>query len=98
MTTTLDALAPLHADMRHWRRDIHAHPELGFQESRTAGLVADKLAALGLQVTRGVGKTGVVGTLRAGTSARARSAFAPTWTRCRSPRPTPSSTARATPA
>ncbi len=70
MTTTLDALAPLHADMRHWRRDIHAHPELGFQESRTAGLVADKLEALGLQVTRGVGKTGVVGTLRAGTSTR----------------------------
>jgi len=70
MTTTLDALIPLHADMRHWRRDIHAHPELGFQESRTAGLVADKLAALGLQVTRGVGKTGVVGTLRAGTSQR----------------------------
>ncbi len=71
MTTTLDALAPLHADMRAWRRDIHAHPELGFQESRTAALVADKLQALGLQVTRGVGKTGVVGTLRVGESQRA---------------------------
>ena len=71
MTTTPDTLAPLHADMRAWRRDIHAHPELGFQESRTAALVADKLQALGLQVTRGVGKTGVVGTLRAGSSARA---------------------------
>jgi len=72
MTTILpDTLAPLHADMRSWRRDIHAHPELGFQESRTAALVADKLQALGLQVTRGVGKTGVVGTLRAGKSNRA---------------------------
>jgi hippurate hydrolase len=70
MTTTPDTLALLHADMRAWRRDIHAHPELGFQESRTAGLVADKLEALGLQVTRGVGKTGVVATLRAGRSTR----------------------------
>jgi hippurate hydrolase len=70
MTTTIDALAPLHADMRSWRRDIHAHPELGFQESRTAALVAGQLEALGLQVTRGVGKTGVVGTLRAGSSSR----------------------------
>ena len=66
MTTTLDSLTPLHADMRAWRRDIHAHPELGFQESRTAALVADKLEALGIEVTRGVGRTGVVGTLRAG--------------------------------
>jgi amidohydrolase len=70
MTTTLDALAPLHADMRAWRRDIHAHPELGFQEARTADLVADKLEALGLAVTRGVGRTGVVATLRSGKSTR----------------------------
>ncbi len=70
MNTTVDALAPLHADMRTWRRDIHAHPELGFQESRTAALVADRLEALGLEVTRGVGKTGVVGTLRAGSGKR----------------------------
>jgi amidohydrolase len=66
MTTTLDTLKPLHAEMRAWRRDIHAHPELGFQESRTARLVADKLESWGIEVTRGVGKTGVVGTLRAG--------------------------------
>jgi hippurate hydrolase len=70
MATTVDALTPLHADMRGWRRDIHAHPELGFQEARTAALVAERLEALGLQVTRGVGKTGVVGTLRVGTSSR----------------------------
>ena len=70
MHSTIDALAPLHDDMRRWRRDIHAHPELGFQESRTAALVAEQLEALGLQVTRGVGRTGVVGTLRVGSSPR----------------------------
>ncbi len=71
MQTLPDTLAPLHADMRAWRRDIHAHPELGFQESRTARLVAERLEAAGIEVTRGVGKTGVVGTLRAGSSTRA---------------------------
>ena len=43
-----------------WRRDFHRHPELGFQEVRTAGIVADHLAALGLEVSTGIGKTGVV--------------------------------------
>lgn len=43
-----------------WRRDFHRHPELGFQEVRTAGIVADHLASLGLEVSTGVGKTGVV--------------------------------------
>lgn len=42
------------------RRDVHAHPELGFEETRTATLAADRLRALGYQVTTGVGKTGVV--------------------------------------
>jgi amidohydrolase len=42
------------------RRDFHAHPELGFQEIRTAGIVASELRALGLEVSTGVGKTGVV--------------------------------------
>ena len=46
------------------RRDIHAHPELGFEETRTAALVADKLRELGIEVTEGVGRLGVVGTLR----------------------------------
>jgi amidohydrolase len=53
-----------------WRHDIHAHPELGFQETRTADLVAEKLAAFGCEVHRGIGKTGVVGRLKVGTSAR----------------------------
>ena len=47
-----------------WRRDLHANPELGFHETRTAGVVADHLRALGLEVRTGVGKTGVVGILR----------------------------------
>lgn len=47
-----------------WRRDLHAHPELGFSETRTAQVVADHLRSLGLEVRTGVGKTGVVGVLR----------------------------------
>ncbi len=45
------------------RRDFHMHPELGFNEIRTGGIVASELQALGLEVTKGVGKTGVVGLL-----------------------------------
>ena len=48
------------------RRDLHMHPELGFHEVRTAGLVARNLEELGLEVTKGVGKTGVVGLLEGG--------------------------------
>ena len=47
-------------------RDLHAHPELGFQEIRTAGVVADRLRSLGYETTSGVGRTGVVGLLRNG--------------------------------
>ena len=49
-----------------WRRDFHEHPELGNRETRTAGIVADHLRALGLEVHTGVGKTGVVGILKGG--------------------------------
>jgi len=70
--STAELLAPLHADMTAWRQDIHAHPELGFEENRTAGLVAAKLEAFGFdEVHRGVGRTGVVGVLRAGSKRRA---------------------------
>ncbi len=48
------------------RRDLHSHPELGFQEFRTAGIVARELSGLGLEVSTGVGKTGVVGVLEGG--------------------------------
>src|SRR5262245_44218034 len=49
-----------------WRRDIHENPELGEQETRTAGLVADHLKKLGLEVKTGVAHTGVVAMLRGG--------------------------------
>jgi hippurate hydrolase len=67
----LSRLAPLHADMKAWRHDLHAHPETAFEEVRTSAFVADRLAAFGLEVHRGIGRTGVVGTLRAGTGSRA---------------------------
>lgn len=60
----------LQDEMRAWRRDIHAHPELGFQEARTSELVASSLERWGIEVHRGVGRTGVVGVLKNGTSAR----------------------------
>ncbi len=52
--------AALQPQLVAWRRDFHMHPELGFQEVRTAGIVADHLRSLGLEVTTGIGKTGVV--------------------------------------
>jgi hippurate hydrolase len=55
-----------------WRRDFHAHPETGFEEHRTAALVAERLASWGIEVHRGVGgATGVIGTLRNGRGNRA---------------------------
>ena len=56
--------AALAAKVVAWRRDIHAHPELGNREFRTAKLVAEHLASLGLEVKTGVAHTGVVGVLR----------------------------------
>ena len=53
------------------RRDIHAHPELGFEEERTADIVAAKLKEFGCEVHRGLATTGVVGTLQRGNSLRA---------------------------
>ncbi|MCK9606738.1 MAG: M20 family metallopeptidase [Methylomonas sp.] len=58
------------AAIRALRRDIHAHPELCFEEVRTAERVADTLQGWGISVHRGLGKTGVVGTIRAGSSSR----------------------------
>lgn len=52
------------------RRDLHAHPELGYNEFRTAGIIADFLTRCGLEVHTGIGKTGVVGVLRRGDGKR----------------------------
>lgn len=57
--------------MTTWRRDIHAHPEIAFEEHRTAEVVADKLREFGLEVETGIAGTGVVGTLTKGRGNRA---------------------------
>src|SRR3984885_7702667 len=67
MTLSLLDRARLYQDeLTTIRRDIHAHPELGLEEFRTADLVAQKLQEWGIEVHRNVGKTGVVGVLRNG--------------------------------
>ena len=71
MPPTLPLLElPFLAELTALRRDIHAHPELAFNENRTADIVARELERYGLEVHRGIAKTGVVGVLRAGTSSR----------------------------
>ena len=67
----MSAIDPgLIADLVTLRRDLHAHPELAFDEHRTANLVARELARFGLEVHRGIAGTGVVGLLKAGESSR----------------------------
>jgi amidohydrolase len=66
----IERIAQMHDDLTNWRHDIHAHPELGFEEQRTSDLVAAKLTEFGCEVHRGIGKTGIVGMLRAGKSPR----------------------------
>src|ERR1041385_3241483 len=61
----------IHGEIAAIRRDIHAHPELAYEENRTSDIVAAKLQERGLEVTRGLGKTGLVGTLRKGNSLKA---------------------------
>jgi hypothetical protein len=59
-------VAQIESKLIAWRRDIHEHPELGEQETRTSGLVAAHLTSLGLEVKTGVGGTGVVAILKGG--------------------------------
>ena len=61
-------IAALDRDMRDWRHHIHARPETAFEETQTAAFVAEKLESFGLDVHRGLAKTGVVGVLRQGDS------------------------------
>jgi hippurate hydrolase len=68
--SALDAIRGFHADLTAIRRDFHEHPEIGMEEHRTAEIVARKLAEWGIEVHRGVGKTGVVGVLRRGEGRR----------------------------
>ena len=62
----LDRIKTFHPELTAIRQDFHANPELGFEEHRTSDIVAKKLEALGIEVHRGVGGTGVVGVLREG--------------------------------
>jgi hippurate hydrolase len=62
--TALESIRLFHDDLTTLRRDLHAHPELGFEEVRTSGIVAGALESLGVEVHRGIGKTGVVGVIR----------------------------------
>ncbi|AMN44128.1 M20 family metallopeptidase [Rhodoplanes sp. Z2-YC6860] len=62
----LRKLDPLLPELEALYKDVHSHPELSMQETRTAALAADRLSAAGFKVTTGVGKTGVVGLLRNG--------------------------------
>jgi amidohydrolase len=67
--SVLSGFWDMHGEMRDWRRDIHANPEIGFQEQRTAAIVADKLQQWGYEVCR-LTDTGVVGTLTSGRMGR----------------------------
>jgi hippurate hydrolase len=63
-------IADFHDDLTSWRRDFHAHPELGFDEHRTSAIVAEKLGQWGITVERGLAGTGLVGSLTSGNSGR----------------------------
>src|SRR6516162_7224606 len=64
--SVIDHIRRYDAELTAIRRDIHAHPELGLEEHRTADLVARTLESYGIEVHRGIGTTGVVGVLRSG--------------------------------
>jgi amidohydrolase len=72
MSNPIDRIRRFHRELTAVRRDIHAHPELAFNEDRTSGLVADKLAGWGVEVHRGLAKTGVVGVVKGKKSASGR--------------------------
>ena len=68
----INSIAALHPEMTAWRHDLHAHPELSMQETRTAAMVRDKLAEFGVdEIISGMATHGVVGVVRAGSSDRA---------------------------
>jgi amidohydrolase len=61
----VNRVAAMHEEVTAWRRDLHAHPELGFDVHRTAGIVAEKLKAFGCdEIVPGIGRTGVVGVIK----------------------------------
>lgn len=69
--TISDTVQSLHGEVTRWRHRIHAHPETAFEERVTSDFVAAKLQDFGIEVSRGLGGTGVIGTLRRGTNSLA---------------------------
>jgi hippurate hydrolase len=67
----VEPILAFQSELEAIRRDIHAHPELCYEEQRTADVVASRLADWGIEVVRGLGVTGVVGIIKGGTSGRA---------------------------
>ncbi|AYR26026.1 M20 aminoacylase family protein [Herbaspirillum rubrisubalbicans] len=67
----IDPIVQFQSELQQIRRDIHAHPELAYEEVRTADVVAQKLSEWGIPVVRGLGVTGVVGIIKQGDSPRA---------------------------
>ena len=67
----IDPILAFHGELQQIRRDIHAHPELSYEEQRTADVVAKKLTQWGIPVILGLGVTGVVGIIKSGTGTRA---------------------------
>jgi amidohydrolase len=64
MATPVERIRQYHAELQALRRDLHAHPELAFHESRTSDRVAEQLAGWGIEVHRGLARTGVVGVIK----------------------------------
>lgn len=67
----INRIADFHAEMTQWRQRIHAHPEIAFEEYKTAELVSELLESFGVSVDRGIARTGVVGTLKGSAPGRA---------------------------
>jgi len=78
----IERIAAYAADLTAIRRDLHQYPEIGFEEVRTSGIVADMLDTWGIDVHRGIGKTGVVGILNGNLGEGRTSACVPTWMPC----------------
>src|SRR4051794_6407790 len=63
-TSAIDAIRARHPELVAFRRDLHAHPELGFEEHRTAARIAEALAVPGIECHGGIGRTGLVALVR----------------------------------
>ena len=72
ITSPIEKIRSYHAELRAIRHDLHAHPELAFEENRTSGLVADRLSSWGVEVHRGLAKTGIVGVVKGQKTASGR--------------------------